>query len=145
MLISGDLYSNFWGGMTDFYYKRTESYKKILHRKTIGCFQVPMIHSCVLMDLRHKSLPGFKEPVTSNASLPVPEDDIIRFAINARDLGIPMEICNDLEYGAILTPLEDEMDLSRDDEQLHNLRAEVAGIGLEIWTQNVHSIINYLM
>lgn len=141
MLISGGLYSNFWAGMTDYYYQRTDQYKLILQRKEVGCFQVPMIHSAVLLDLRYKSLPSFVLPQSSNDSHPVPEDDIIRFAINAKDLGIPLEICNDLEYGAVLAPLDEETDLARDDEQLYNLRIEVSGKYFEIiFSCSLHKI-----
>lgn len=55
MLNSIDLYSNFWHGMSDdYYYKRTDEYKKIIRYEMKGCFHVPMIHSCVLVDLRQR-------------------------------------------------------------------------------------------
>jgi len=88
MLKSDGLYSNFWCGMTDnYYYKRTSDYAPIVERKTKGCYQVPMIHSSVLIDLRfqitnyltfnHSLLPNYKGPV----------DDIIIFAMSANFSG----------------------------------------------------------
>ncbi len=127
MLISGGLYSNFWGGMEDHYYVRTDEYKEILHRKKVGCFEVPMIHSAILVDLRKVNVPSFRPTNDS-----VPEDDIILFATSAKERGIPLEICNELEYGALMSPLDEKDDLMRDDEQLTNLRIEIAGKAMYI-------------
>jgi len=121
LLLSGGLYSNFWGGMREYYYVRTEEYKEILDRKKLGCFPVPMVHTAVLIDLRSQNVPSFRP---NNAS--VPEDDIILLAASALERGIPMHICNDLDYGSLLSPLDDKDDLARDDEQLTNLRIEIA-------------------
>lgn len=122
MLTTGSLYSNFWGGMsTTYYYVRTDEYKQILDRKVIGCFEVPMIHSAVLLKLS-KQTPNF-----SSVNDTIPEDDVILLATNANSKGIPMEVCNDLNYGAITGPLDDKSDISQDINQLMNLRVEIAG------------------
>jgi collagen beta-1,O-galactosyltransferase len=113
--------SNFWGGMQDYYYIRTEEYKEILEQKKEGCFPVPLIHSCVLMNVKKNIIPNYNRPNES-----VPEDDIIIFAVNAQDNNITMEICNDLEYGYVVSPLEDETHLYQDINRLHNLRVEIA-------------------
>ena len=50
----GETYSNFWGGMDEQgYYKRVPEYFKMLEREVQGVFQVPMIHTVFLLDLRH--------------------------------------------------------------------------------------------
>ncbi len=52
-------YSNFWGGMDErFYYRRTEEYGPILDRKETECFEVPMVHSCVMVDMDRKESRG---------------------------------------------------------------------------------------
>lgn len=121
MLQSGGMYSNFWGGIENNYYVRTEEYTDIIERKKMGCFPVPLINSAVLMDIRNKVIPGFNR---FNETLP--EDDIILFAANARRLNISMEICNDLEYGYIPAPLNDDHEITIDYEQMINLRVEIA-------------------
>jgi collagen beta-1,O-galactosyltransferase len=113
--------------MEDHYYVRTDEYKEILHRKKVGCFEVPMIHSAILVDLRKVNVPSFRPTNDS-----VPEDDIILFATSAKERGIPLEICNELEYGALMSPLDEKDDLMRDDEQLTNLRIEIAGKAMYI-------------
>lgn len=88
MLKSDGLYSNFWCGMTDdYYYKRTSDYEPIVDRKTKGCYQVPMIHSSVLIDLRFQitNYLTFKHDMMSNYKGPV--DDIIIFAMSANFSG----------------------------------------------------------
>lgn len=88
MLKSDGLYSNFWCGMTEnYYYKRTSDYAPIVERKTKGCYQVPMIHSSVLIDLRFKITDylTFNHDLVPNYMGPI--DDIIIFAISANFSG----------------------------------------------------------
>ncbi|KAF3420606.1 hypothetical protein E2986_03100 [Frieseomelitta varia] len=86
LLKSDGLYSNFWAGMTDdFYYLRTEKYEPILFREVKGCFNVPMIHSAVLIDLRkHTSNNLTYDPKNLN-QYNGPTDDIITFAVSANN------------------------------------------------------------
>lgn len=115
-------FSNFWGGLDGYYYTRTEEYKEILEFKKTGCFPVPLIHTAVLIDIRNKNQAGY-----SRLNDSIPEDDIILLAMNAQAKDIPMEICNDLEYGYILSPLDDEIHINSDIPRLQNLRVEMAG------------------
>lgn len=100
MLKSDSLYSNFWSGMTsEYYYLRTEDYKPILNKERTGCFVVPMVHSCVLIDLRIKN----SDLLTYNPEKLIdydgPHDDIITFALSANHSDLPMYICNENKYG----------------------------------------------
>jgi collagen beta-1,O-galactosyltransferase len=126
MLKSDGLYSNFWHGMTeDYYYLRTDDYKPVLNRERIGCFNVPMVHSCVLVDLRrHVSdrLTYYPENV-SNFDGPV--DDIITFAIAANRSGVSLNLCNEEQFGFVMVPLEQDDKLSLDYEQMRNIKLEV--------------------
>ncbi|MPC25644.1 Glycosyltransferase 25 family member [Portunus trituberculatus] len=126
MLNSLATYSNYWGGMTeDYWYTRSDDYIPILDRKQMGCFDVPMVHSCVLVDLTRvasdnltfipKNLPGYKGP----------HDDIIAFAISAKNAGLPMHVCNSEIYGFIPPPLEDGQGLHIDMKQLLSIKLEV--------------------
>lgn len=126
MLNSLATYSNYWGGMTeDYWYTRSDDYIPILDRKQKGCFDVPMVHSCVLVDLTRvasdnltyipKNLPGYRGP----------HDDIIVFAISARNAGLPMHVCNMEVYGFIPPPLEDGQGLNIDVKQLISIKLEV--------------------
>lgn len=139
MLLSGGMYSNFWGGIENYYYIRTEEYTEIVESKKKGCFPVPLINSAVLMDIRTWIRPSFERFDES-----IPEDDMILFAENARRLNITMEICNDLEYGYILAPLDDKSPLTIDYEQMINLRAEIASkfaiISFDFSLQNFYFI-----
>lgn len=88
LLKSEGMYSNFWAGMTDdYYYKRTEEYEKILFRKNVSCFSVPMVHSAVLIDLRKKD----SDPLTYDSNnlnnYNGPRDDIITFSLGASNFG----------------------------------------------------------
>lgn len=59
----------------------------ILERDKIGCFEVPMVHSVVLVDLRkRKSLYLTFDPKKIK-DYKGPEDDIIAFAHSARISG----------------------------------------------------------
>ena len=88
LLKSDGLYSNFWAGMTDdFYYLRTEKYEPILFREVKGCFNVPMIHSAVLIDLRKHTSDNLTYDPKNLNQYNGPIDDIITFAVSANNSG----------------------------------------------------------
>lgn len=75
-------------GMSDkYYYKRTDEYKPIQRREKLGCFEVPMVHTAVLIFLRSV----LSEQLTYNpekiSDYNGPQDDIIAFAVNAKKNG----------------------------------------------------------
>ncbi|CAL7944133.1 unnamed protein product [Xylocopa violacea] len=126
LLKSDGMYSNFWAGMTDdYYYLRTERYEPILYREEKGCFDVPMIHSAVLINLRRhisdlltynpKNLNGYDGPI----------DDIITFAVGAKKSGVPLFICNDNIYGFVMVPLEEGKTIADDLQRLINIKTEI--------------------
>lgn len=127
MLRSQGAYSNFWGGMDDdFYYQRTEQYGQIYGRKKRGCFAVPMVHTCVLVDLRQSRSDGL---TFVREKLPAPigpdADDVITFALSARQAGLEMHICNQEDYGQVPTPLQPPEVLSKGWLNIVNIKLEV--------------------
>lgn len=100
MLKSDSLYSNFWSGMTEeYYYLRTDDYKPILNRERTGCFPVPMVHTCVLIDLKIKNSDKLTYDPSKVEGYEGPHDDIITFALSANHSNVPMHICNEKGYG----------------------------------------------
>ncbi|GAB6023776.1 hypothetical protein CHUAL_008529 [Chamberlinius hualienensis] len=126
MLETLGAYSNYWCGMTEkYYYQRTADYMPILERKKKGCFVVPMIHSCVLWDLRAlKSQLLTFDPDKMDAYTG-PVDDIITFAISAKLSNVTMHVLNTEAFGFLLYPLESENHLTDDYDQLSSLKLEV--------------------
>lgn len=132
MLVSDGLYSNFWGGMTpEFYYQRTEDYKHIYNFDQRGQFDVPMVHSSVLVNLKdkrsdsltfNKTILGERFSLSQQDLLVVPVDDIIVFALSANYSNIPLKVSNDHLYGFVTVPLETDDDISKDHLQLTNLK-----------------------
>ena len=119
MLSSIGLYSNFWAGMSEtYYYQRTDEYKKILNRKKVGCYQVPMVHTAVLIDLREEESDLLTYSPDNIEDYPGPRDDIIVLALSASLRGLPLHVCNDRHYGTLTLPLEDGQDLEHDKEIL---------------------------
>nr|XP_018908006.1 PREDICTED: glycosyltransferase 25 family member [Bemisia tabaci] len=126
VLQSSGLYSNFWGGMTsDFYYYRSDDYESILFRKEKGCFKVPMIHSCVFIDLRYQSTDKLSYLPEKVPGYHGPHDDIITFALAANLSGIPLHVCNENTHGFVMVPLERDTPLESDESQLTNIKLEV--------------------
>ncbi|RZC38505.1 glycosyltransferase 25 family member, partial [Asbolus verrucosus] len=126
MLKSDGLYSNFWHGMTDdYYYQRTEDYKPVLNKEKIGCFNVPMVHSCVLVDMRRKTSDYLTYDPKKVPNFDGPVDDIITFAIAANRSGISLNLCNDDQFGFVMVPLEQDDKLAVDFEQLTNIKLEI--------------------
>ena len=133
LLTSIGLYANFWAGMTDtFYYRRTDEYKQILNRKRVGCFNVPMVHTAVLIDLRNTESDLLTYLPDNIPNYPGPEDDIIVFALSASLSSIPLHICNDLNYGSLSLPLEEGQTLSHDFEILRYTLSELTARNLPI-------------
>ncbi|XP_050542373.1 glycosyltransferase 25 family member [Daktulosphaira vitifoliae] len=126
MLQSDGLYSNFWCGMTsNYYYKRTPEYTPIVKRKTRGCFQVPMVHSSVLIDLRIQISDNLSFDKNKLLNYKGPLDDIIVFAVSANFSGISFYVCNDQLFGYITIPLEKDSSLEIDKVQLTNIKLEI--------------------
>lgn len=116
---------------SDFYYKRTDEYKKIRNFEIVGEFSVPMVHSAVLVDLNFLSsdlLTFNKTKLNSyhdRESYDGPIDDIIIFAISAKFSQTDMVISNSQSYGYILVPLDHDEPLSKDDQQLVNTKVAI--------------------
>lgn len=72
----------------DYYYKRTEDYSQILFREITGCFSVPMIHTCVLINLTLKPSDLLTYDPKKAEGYDGPTDDIITFAVNAQNIGM---------------------------------------------------------
>ncbi|XP_057652350.1 glycosyltransferase 25 family member [Diorhabda carinulata] len=126
MLRSDSLYSNFWYGMTDdYYYQRTDEYTPVLYRENLGCFAVPMVHTCVLIDLRRLESDSLTYVPSKVENFDGPNDDIITFAISANRSDITLNICNELKFGYLMLPLEQNDELSLDYDQLTNIKLEV--------------------
>ena len=126
MLKSLGLYSNFWAGMTEtFYYKRTDDYLPILDKKKTGCFEVPMIHSSVLINLRRRESRLLTFIPDKLENYEGPEDDIIVFAMSASFHKIPLHVCNLNDYGYVMLPLEENQELEADLPNLVNLKMQI--------------------
>lgn len=152
MLRSDGLYSNFWAGMTpEYYYQRTEQYRKILNREKPGCYIVPMVHSCVLIDLRRHdtSLLTYRPErllQMDDFDPEPPHDDIITFALSARAGDIPLYVCNDHRYGYVPVPLEHNDKLLRDSQQLVNVKLEALADGAPVDSfTNIVPSLKYVM
>lgn len=109
--------------MTDnYYYKRTDDYKPIQSREKVDCFDVPMIHTAVLIKMRTLASNKLTYDPRKIPKYNGPQDDIIAFAVNAKQNNIALRICNDEFYGYIPVPLEENDELKVDYEQLLNLK-----------------------
>ncbi|XP_065188003.1 procollagen galactosyltransferase 1-like [Sycon ciliatum] len=108
MLISKpkSAYSNFWCGMDDNgYYRRTPEYIPTLLRERVGCFEVVMVHSTYLINLRLQAsqhLAFWPPPSDYKKSI----DDILVFAHTVVSAGLKMYILN-TEYFGQMTPTAD--------------------------------------
>ncbi|KAI1280848.1 Glycosyltransferase 25 family member [Halotydeus destructor] len=119
MLYSLGTYSNFWAGMTENgYYKRTDEYLPILERQKIGLFEVPMIHSCIFINLRFQAASNISFVPKDDH----PYDDIIALALTAKELKVPMSIINEKVYGYLAPPM---------DSPHQNLKQDLVDIELE--------------
>nr|CDS30408.1 procollagen galactosyltransferase 2 [Hymenolepis microstoma] len=104
---TSDVFSNFWGDMTEEgYYKRSRDYFALQRRHKVGIHPVAMVHTAFLVNLRHtrKNRLAFDPPPEGYNG---PNDDIIVFARNAQDLDIPFYLDNRDFYGYFPLPLDE--------------------------------------
>lgn len=126
LLRSDGMYSNFWAGMTaEHYYLRTELYEPILFREKMGCHNVPMIHSAVLIDLRRRYSDRLTYKAEKLTDYDGPVDDIITFAVGANKSDVPLFVCNDDVYGFVMVPLENDETIAEDMQRLTNTKVEI--------------------
>ncbi|KAK6627018.1 hypothetical protein RUM44_009495 [Polyplax serrata] len=126
MLKSVGFYSNFWCGMTDkYYYLRTDDYQPILKNERKGCFNVPMIHSAVMINLRKEDSDYLTYNSSNVENYNGPVDDIITFALSANQSGVGLHICNEEQFGYVMLPLESHEPLIFDRVTLTNLKVEM--------------------
>ncbi|XP_076649518.1 glycosyltransferase 25 family member [Halictus rubicundus] len=126
LLKSDGMYSNFWAEMhTDYYYLRTDRYGRILFREETGCFDVPMVHSAVLINLRKRASDLLSYDPRYLNRYDGPTDDIISFAVGANMSGIPLFICNDDHYGFVMLPLEKGQTVVDDLKLLTYIKMEI--------------------
>lgn len=127
MLISLGRYSNWWGDMTEnLYYLRSADYMDILNREKVGLFQVPMVHSTFLVDLRRSESRFLSYAINREAykAKPIPFDDIIVFAYNARANGVKFWLSNEEAFGKLIGPLADTYGVEDDMNQYTNMKLE---------------------
>ncbi|KAI4488630.1 hypothetical protein M0802_011446 [Mischocyttarus mexicanus] len=126
LLKSDGLYSNYWAGMTDnYYYLRTEKYQLILYREDVGCFNVPMVHSAILINLNMVQSDFLSYNFTNLPKYDGPLDDVITFAVGANETGVPLYICNDHFYGYIMVPLGKDETIKEDFQRLTNIKLQM--------------------
>lgn len=126
LLRSVGLYSNFWAGMDqDYYYQRTDAYLPILDRKELECFDVPMVHSCFLVNLRKEASAALTFLPEKVADYDGPLDDIIVFALSARKADVSLYVCNHYVFGYIALPMSEEGGMEADKQNFLNLDLEM--------------------
>ncbi|KAF2364663.1 Glycosyl transferase family 25 [Trinorchestia longiramus] len=126
MINSLGKYSNFWGGMSEeYWYVRTDQYMNILEGKEKGCFTVPMVHSFVLVNLKVVETEQLTFDPDNVDGHPLPLDDIIAFAVSAKESGLDMTVCNEAIYGFMTPPVLEKERVDLDLLRVTSLKLEV--------------------
>ena len=103
------LYSNFWGALSPSgYYQRSDNYVAILARDVVGTFRVPIIHSCVFLDLRDsrvRRLRYWPPPPNYDRFYSTTEDTLIML-LSAAQQGVDLYVTNQRVYGHIILPTQ---------------------------------------
>ncbi|XP_064649205.1 procollagen galactosyltransferase 1-like isoform X2 [Lineus longissimus] len=121
---SASLYSNFWGDITaEGYYRRSDNYISVIRRAERGVFEVPMVHSTLLINLNHKDSRKLSyDPTPPNYE--GPHDDIIRFAFSAKYSNVKMYVVNTDFFGYLAKPLREEETLESEKALFTHLKLE---------------------
>lgn len=133
----------------DYYYKRTPDYKKIRNYEVYGEFDVPMVHTAVLINLNlinSNQLTFNKTKLRSFHDIKYtgPTDDIIIFAISANLSDTKMTISNTHSYGYVLVPIDDSDGSEKDFQQVMNTKLFIINYMDEIILQpSMEQFISY--
>lgn len=133
----------------DYYYKRTPDYKKIRNYEVYGEFDVPMVHTAVLINLKlinSNQLTFNKTKLRSfhDKKYTGPTDDIIIFAISANLSDTKMTISNTHSYGYVLVPIDDSDGSEKDFQQVMNTKLFIINYMDEIILQpSMEQFISY--
>ncbi|CAH0715963.1 unnamed protein product, partial [Brenthis ino] len=133
MLESDSLYSNFWHDMSkDYTYKRTSDYQYIVTRdeEYLGCHEVPMLHSAVLVSLKHKESDYLTYDPSKVENYDGPLDDTVAFCINTIKIGSKLKLCNEKPYGYIPMPSINYSTREKDIQKLVNIKLEALSKGI---------------
>ena len=76
------------------YYRRLPEYLDIVERKAVGCFEVSMVHTVLLVNLRHKL--SLELAYTAPGGYNKPEDDINLFSFATLKAGMRQNYIIDL-------------------------------------------------
>lgn len=115
----------------EYYYQRTDEYKTIYNYEQRGQFDVPMVHTAVLINLNdkrsntltfNKTILGERFSLNERDLTQIPTDDIIIFALSANYSQMPQKISNEFLYGFVTVPLDAEDYIEKDYQQLINLK-----------------------
>lgn len=115
----------------EYYYQRTDEYKDIYNYIQRGQFDVPMVHSAILINLNdkrsdtltfNKTILGERFSIGERDLSMIPTDDIIIFALSANYSQMPLKISNDYLYGYVTVPLETDDTMAKDFMQVTNLK-----------------------
>jgi len=92
----------------------------------VGLFRVPMVHSTFLLDLRRTESRYLSYGIDREAYKvnPIPFDDIIVFAFNARANGVQFWLSNEEPFGKLVGPLADSYGVEDDKNQYVNMKLE---------------------
>lgn len=104
---SSDMFSNFWGAMTEEgYYKRSSNYFQIQRRQIEGVFSVAMVHTAILVNIRDPTGAkiAYDPPPPGYVG---PSDDMILFARSAQHVGAEFLLDNREFFGYFPMPLDE--------------------------------------
>ncbi len=107
------------------YYLRTPDYLPILQRDMVGCFQVPVVHSSVLIDLQTPESRGLVYwPPHEGFDGPV--DEVIQFTYSVKQNGLSSHVLNSEIFGFIVKT-EEYLDLKDAERLFINFKLETLG------------------
>ena len=108
------------------YYKRSKNYFGMRERHIQGCTPVAMVHSAVLINLRHQRTQQLAyHPPPKNYRGPF--DDIIIFAHSAKYYGIVLYLLNDDFFGYLPYPMEAVHTVAEEGQQFTHIKLESIG------------------
>ncbi len=130
----GDYYSNYFCAVSDIgYYQDHPDYVKILHRKQVGTFKVPLVHCTYLIKSEYLDRLNYADGG--------PQHEFVIFARSARENNVDQYICNERNFGVLL---HFHSDLSAEEERNRIKDVEIENYLKEPSHGNIEQVFSHI-
>lgn len=126
--LNNGYYSNFFGDVNKYgYYKKHPDYTKMVDRKMVGTFKVPVVHCTYLIDTSYIDKLSYVDGSD--------DYEFVIFSREARRNNVDQYICNEEKFGVLLHHYDKDVSLEKEKKIVNNYFSKYTIQGEELRTE----------